>query len=78
MIASQFGSRPTAQFGQIREFAAGDTFKVSDLALMCADGPGLAGDSAPFLVPDGPHRASAWFKVPALKLHSIESATERY
>jgi hypothetical protein len=50
---------------------------VDDTALMVADGPSLALDSAPFLRPDGPHRASALFKV-SLKLHSMTSATQRY
>ena len=44
---------------------------------MCCDGTSLAVDSAPFMIPDQGHRTSPWFRVP-LKLHSIESATQRY
>ena len=50
---------------------------MDDTALMVADGDSFAADSAPFQRPDGPHRASALFRV-TLKLHSIESATRRY
>lgn len=44
---------------------------------MCCGGTNLAVDSAPFMVPDRGHRTSPWFRVP-LKLHTIESATQRY
>ena len=76
-LASDFGSKSTARFGQVREFGQGDVFRVSDLALMCCTGS-LVADSAPFLVPDGPHRASAWFRVGSLRLNSISEARERY
>ena len=76
VVAREFGPR-IGNFPQIVEFSLADNFRVDDTALMVADGDSLAADSAPFQRPDGPHRASALFRVP-LKLHSIESATRRY
>lgn len=76
-VAAQFGPSPLAWFPQLREYPAGDTFRISDVAVMCGDGSSLVIDSAPFLTPHGDHKNSPWFQIP-LKLHSIESATERY
>jgi hypothetical protein len=75
LVARAFGPR-LGSFPQIREFAGGDGFRLDDTAIMCADG-GLMQDSAYFLQPDGPHRASALFRV-QLRLHTIDSARTRY
>lgn len=77
-VAAQFGPSPVAWFPQIREFPAAENFKVSDIAVFCGDGDSLVIDSAPFLVPSGDHKASPWFRVAPLKLHSVASATARY
>ena len=76
VVAREFGCKPTAQFPQVVPYNLAEDFRVDDTALMVADG-GLVADSAYFLRPDGPHRASALFRVP-LRLHTIESATRRY
>ena len=75
-VAGQFGPR-LGDFPQITEYVLGDNFRLVDSAIMCCDGPSLEVDSAPFQRPDQGHRTSPWFKVP-LRLHSIESATQRY
>jgi hypothetical protein len=75
-IASQFGCRPTAQFPQIVEFVAADTFRITDAAVMCTAG-NLVTDSALFGQPDQGHRTSPWART-TLKLHTIDEARERY
>jgi hypothetical protein len=47
-VASQFGARPTAQFPLITEHP-GDNHRTDDRALFCCNGPGLEGDSRPFV-----------------------------
>ena len=74
-IAAQFGCR-TAQFPMIEEYALGDGFRLDDRAIVATDGP-LESDSAVFRHPDQGHRTSPWFRLP-LRLHSIDSARERY
>jgi hypothetical protein len=74
-IAAQFGPR-LGWFPQVEEYALGDGFRLDDRAIMCTDGE-LVSDSALFGRPDQGHRTSPWFKT-TLKLHSIESARERY
>jgi len=76
LIAAQFGCRPTAQFPQIEEYSLAENARVTDVALMCTDGP-LIADSALFEKPNTGHRSSPWARCP-LKLHTIESARERY
>ena len=76
LIARQFGAKQTAQFPQIAELANADNFRLTDEALMCADG-NLEVESSFFQRPDRGHRTSPLFQV-SLKLHSIESARERY
>ena len=75
-VAAAFGPR-LGSFSLIREYANADGYRLRDEAIMCADGPDLELDSAPFNRPDQGHRTSPWFRVP-LKLHSIESARARY
>jgi Domain of unknown function (DUF222) len=75
-VAAQFGCRPAAAFPQVTECALGDNFKVDDRALMCCAGP-LVNDSWLFNQPDRGHRTSPFFRT-ALRLHSIESAKDRY
>ena len=74
-IASAFGPRG-GRFPQIVEYANADNFRLTDSAIMYTDGP-LETDPALFQRPDQGHRTSPWFRT-ALKLHSIESARERY
>ena len=76
LCARNFGPKPTSMFSQIAEAPDADNFRLADEALMATAGP-LEQESAWFLKPDGPHRASALFRV-SLKLHSIESARQRY
>jgi hypothetical protein len=78
-IAASFGARPTARFPLFTEQGYTDNRLVSDVALFCVNGPGLAGDSAPFLLL-GPtaHRASPWFAVGPLRLNTVEQAAQRY
>jgi hypothetical protein len=68
VVAREFGCKPTAQFPQVAPYNLAEDFRVDDTALMVADGDSLVADSAHFQRPDGPHRASALFRVP-LKLH---------
>jgi len=76
-IASQFGCRPTAQFGQVTEFSLAENARVDDRALMCCDGS-LIADSWLFGRPDpAGHRSSPFFKT-ALRLRTIAEAQERY
>jgi hypothetical protein len=75
-VARQFGPR-LGNFPAITEYSLAEGFRVDDRALFCCGGPSLALDSAPFLVPDSPHRGSAWFRVP-LKLNTLTQAKERY
>ena len=75
-IAAQFGARPTAAFPQVEEYSLAENARVTDAALMCTDGP-LVADSALFETPNTGHRSSPWARCP-LKLHTIESARERY
>jgi hypothetical protein len=78
-FAANFGARPTARFPLLIEFAGGDTFRISDVALFCVNGPSLAADSAPFLrLGPTEHRASPWFRVSPLRLNSVAQAAERY
>jgi hypothetical protein len=74
-IAAQFGPR-LGWFPQIIEYALGDNFRLNDRTIMCTGGE-LVSDSALFGRPDSGHRSSPWFKT-TLKLHSVESARERY
>ena len=76
LIAAQFGCRPTAQFPQVEEYSLATNELVNDAALTCTGGP-LVADSALFQKPDAGHRSSPWARCP-LKLHTIESARERY
>ena len=73
-IAAQFGPR-LGGFSQVEEFANADGYKLQDRALFATDGD-LVTDSALFRTP-GTHRNSPWCRT-ALRLHSVESATERY
>jgi hypothetical protein len=75
VIAAQFGPR-LGNFPQITEYAQGEGGRLADQAIMVTDGP-LVTDSALFQRPDQGHRSSPWFRT-SLKLHSIESARERY
>ena len=75
-VARMFGPR-LGQFPAIVEYPLAEGFRVDDRALMCCGGTDLAIDSAPFLVPDSPHRGSAWFRVP-LRLNTLEQAKDRY
>ena len=75
-IASQFGCRPSAQFPQIREYAQGDNFRLTDAGIMCTAGP-LMLDSARFQQPDQGHRTSPWART-ELKLHTVAEAQARY
>ena len=75
VVARQFAPR-LGHFPQIVEYANADNFRLSDSALMCTDGP-LEIDSALFHQPDRGHRTSPFFRVP-LRLHTIETARERY
>jgi hypothetical protein len=76
-VACQFGPR-IGNFPQIREFTQGEGSRLTDQAILCTDGD-LMADSALFGRPDPlGHRDSPWFRVGALRLHSIESAQERY
>ena len=75
-VASQFGSRPTATFPQLKEFTAGHVHLLDDRALMACDG-GLLADSSLFRRPDTGHRSSPFFQT-ILKLHSISSAQQRH
>ena len=61
----------------IEEYSLGDNFRLDDRAIWCADGPNLEADSKPFRRPDSGHRTSPWFRT-ALKLHSVDSARDRY
>ena len=73
-IASQFAPR-LGSFPLITEAANAENFKLEDRAIWCADGS-LEADSAAFRRP-GTHRHSSWANVP-LRLHSVDSARERY
>ena len=73
-IASAFG--PNGSFPQIVPYANADGFRLADAAIMCTAGD-LVADSALFGRPDQGHRTSPWARV-TLKLHSIESAKDRY
>jgi hypothetical protein len=75
-VASQFGCRPAAQFPQVVEYAAAETFKTDDRAVICTDGE-LVSDSAFFGRPDAGHRTSPFFRV-QLRLHTVASAQKRY
>ena len=61
-MAAQFGVRPTAQFSLIAEHP-GDNHPTDDRALFCCNGPGLEGDSLPFVQwgPNQEHRRSPWY-----------------
>ena len=63
-------------FPQIREYAGGENFRLTDSAIMCCDG-GILQESTLFQAPDRGHKTSPWARV-VLKLHGIESATARY
>lgn len=76
VVAKAFGPR-MGDYPRIQEYSLADGFRISDTGLMLGGGPDITKDSAPFLVPDGPHRASAFFKVP-LRLNSIAEAKSRY
>ncbi len=75
-VARMFGPR-LGLFPAIIEYPLAEGFRVDDRALFCVGGHDLALDSAPFLVPDSPHRGSAWFRVP-LRLNTLEQARDRY
>ena len=68
-VASQFGSRPTATFPQVREYTPGHVHLLDDRALLACNG-GLLSDSALFRRPDTGHRTSPFFRT-TLRLHSI-------
>jgi len=72
-VVSMFRCRPAAQFPLVREYAAGETFRLDDRALMCTTG-GLVGDSAEFQRPGDFHKRSAFFRVGGLRLHTVEEA----
>jgi hypothetical protein len=74
-IAAAFGPR-LGNFPQIREYAAGENFRLDDRAIMCCAGL-LATDSAAFSGPDRGHRTSPWARC-TLKLHTIDEARDRY
>jgi hypothetical protein len=74
-IAAQFGPR-LGSFPQITEYAQGEGGRLDDRAIMATAGP-IMHDSALFQRPDQGHRTSPWFRT-NLKLHTIESARERY
>ena len=76
VVARDFGCRP-AQFPQLVEYPLADNHRVADNALFVADGD-LAGDSAPFLRPDRPHRGSAMFKVVAAPAHGGHPPIQRF
>jgi hypothetical protein len=76
LIAASFGPR-SEQFSLIEEYALADNFGLHDRALFCADGD-LVADSSVCDSPGVHHRASPWFRVGALRLHSVEAAKERY
>jgi hypothetical protein len=76
-VASQFGCRPAATFPQVREYTAGETFKLDDRALMATSG-GLVADSALFNMPDQGHRSSPFFRCGGLQLHTIAEAQARH
>jgi hypothetical protein len=73
--AAQLGCR-TGHFSQIEVYSLADNFRLDDRALFCTDGQ-LIADSTVFHRPDQGHRTSPWFRL-ALKLHSVDSARERY
>jgi hypothetical protein len=75
LVASLFGPR-SQKFALVEEYALADNFRLHDRALFCADGD-LEADSKVFNGP-GVHRASPWFRIGRLRLHSVESARERY
>jgi hypothetical protein len=74
-IASQFGPR-LGSFPQISEYTQGEGGRLDDRAILTTDGS-LVLDSGLFQRPDQGHRTSPWFRT-SLRLHSIESAQERY
>ena len=75
-IAAQFGPR-LGMFPMIVEYPAGDGHLLEDRALFACDG-GLLVDSSMFRRPGATPRQSPWVRVSALKLHSVESARQRY
>ena len=77
-VAAQLGARPTAQFPLITEHP-GDNRATDDRALYCCNGPGLEGDSRPFVQwgPGQERRRSPWYRVP-LQLNTVAQAAERY
>src|SRR5262249_46422575 len=74
-IASAFG--PNGPFAQVTQYALADNHRVDDRAIACSTRK-LVADSAVFQRPDGPHRASAFFRVGGLMLHSITEMQARY
>ena len=75
-IAAMFGCRATALFPLVELYSLGDANLVDDRALWCADSY-LIADSAPFRRSGGDGRASPWFQVAPLMLHTVASARER-
>jgi hypothetical protein len=76
-VVSQFGCMQQAMFPLVRLFAAGETFKLDDRALMATTG-GLVGDSAEFNKPGDFHKNSAFFRAGGLHLHTIAEAQARH
>ena len=74
-IAAALGPR-LGKFPLIEEYTLGDGFRLDDRAIWCTDG-NLEADSRPFGRPDAGHRSSPWFRT-ALRLHSVDSARDRY
>lgn len=76
-IAATFGPR-NGHFPLIEEYALGDGFRLHDAAICCTDGPNLESDSRAFRQPDRGHRTSPWFRTIPVKLHTVDSARDRY
>lgn len=76
-VAAMFGTKQTALWPLIEPYSLGEARLVDDRALWVCDGSNLALDSQPFGRPDSGGRTSPYFKT-SLRLHTVESATERY
>ena len=75
-VAREFGPR-LGNFPMITEYHLADNFRISDTGLMCCGGTIWPWTARRSWFPDGPHRASAFFRVP-LKLNTIAEAKARY
>ena len=76
-VVSEFGPRPQANFPLVREYSAGETFKLDNRAVMATTG-GLVSDSAEFVRPSDFHKNSAFFRCGGLRLHTIAEAQARH